>query len=374
MNLNPPNAPTGHQDFVKGWPHRSIIERPQLKQALCESFSQAITELSGSCLNYGTAEEGAFMLGYPGFLNALAAFLAKEYGREVSPGTLMSTGGASMGIDLCCRVHAAAGDVVITEAPTYYLAHQMFLERGLNLREVPLQTDGMDLDALEHLVVELDGKCKLVYTVPVHHNPTGLTMSQARRERLVAMARKYKFYVIADEAYQLLNFQKNGPGVVPLFYEDDPADPRVLSVGTFSKLIGPGIKVGWIQAHPTLLKPLSGIGFINSGNNPVIFNSTGLVHFIESGALKEHINYVSAELGRKCALLCTELRTAGFEPYQPTGGYFVWVRSRDGKMTGRSGLGMTLDPPDQFADYMRLCFAWLTDEQIVEGVRFLKDQ
>ena len=71
-------------------------------------------------------------------------------------------------------------------------------------------------------------------------------------------------------------------------------------------------------------------------------------------------------------MLCEELRGAGFEPFEPTGGYFVWVKSKDGRMTGRSGKGMTLDPPDQFKDYMRLCFAWLTDEQIVEGVKFLK--
>ena len=135
--------------------------------------------------------------------------------------------------------------------------------------------------------MELDGKCKLVYTVPVHHNPTGIIMSQAKRERLVAMARKYKFYVIADEAYQLLSFEEGAPGVVPMYYEDDASDPRVLSIGTFSKLIGPGIKVGWIQAHPSLLKPISGIGFINSGNNPVIFNSCGLAEFIESGNLKK---------------------------------------------------------------------------------------
>ena len=371
---NAPDAGAGQQDFIKGWPKRELIDYPELKAALSESFSKAITELSGSCLNYGTKEQGAFMLGHPAFLNALAGFLSKEYGREVSPSTLMSTGGGSMGTDLACRVHAQAGDYAISEAPTYYLAHQMFRERGLNLREVPLQKDGMDLDALEKLVVELDGKCKLVYTVPVHHNPTGVIMSQEKRTRLVAMARKHKFYVIADEAYQLLNYEKGGPGVVPMFYEDDAADPRVLSVGTFSKLIGPGIKVGWVQAHPALLKPLSGIGFINSGNNPVIFNSVGLAHFIESGNLKKHISFVSAELGRKKNLLCTELKNAGFEPYEPTGGYFVWVQSKDGKMTGRSGKGMTLDPPDQFADYMRLCFAWLTDEQIVAGVKYLKNQ
>jgi DNA-binding transcriptional MocR family regulator len=369
---NAPNAPAGQQDFIKGWPHPSMLDRAEFKTALQSSFTKALGDLASSALNYGTKEEGAFMLGHPTFLNALAGFLSSEYGRPVDPSTLMSTGGGSMGTDLCCRVHAQAGDYAISEAPTYYLAHQMFRERGLNLREVPLQSDGMDLDALERLVVELDGKCKLVYTVPIHHNPTGIIMSQEKRTRLVAMARKYNFYLIADEAYQLLNFEPTG--LVPLFYEDDDTNPRVLSVGTFSKLIGPGVKVGWIQAHPSLLKPLTGIGFINSGNNPVIFNSCGLADFLSSGAMKEQLTFVSSELSRKKALLCQELKSAGLEPYEPTGGYFVWCQSKDGKKTGRSGKGMTLNPPDQFEDYMRLCFAWLTDEQIVEGVRYLKEQ
>ena len=76
-------------------------------------------------------------------------------------------------------MHTEAGDIAVTEAPTYYLAHQMFRERGLVLREVPLEDDGMDVDALEKLCEEMGGKVKLVYTVPIHHNPTGVTMSDA---------------------------------------------------------------------------------------------------------------------------------------------------------------------------------------------------
>merc|ERR550514_618294 len=112
----------------------------------------------------------------------------------------------------------------------------------------------MDLVALEKLLKEKEGKIKLVYTVAVHHNPTGVTLSNAKREKLVALAKQYDFKIIADEAYQLLNFRPSG--VVPLFYHDDPKDPRVMSIGTFSKLIGPGTKVGWVQAHPELLAPL----------------------------------------------------------------------------------------------------------------------
>eukprot|EP00435_Cladocopium_sp_Y103_P049880 s1013_g15.t1 len=110
---------------------------------------------------------------------------------------------------------------------------------------------------------------------------------------------------------------------------------RVFSIGTFSKLIGPGTKVGWVQAHNSLLKPLTNVGFIDSGNNPVIFSSMNLLHFVESGALAKHIDAVSQDLGERCKLICQKLREVGLEVYQPKGGYFVWVKSK-GKMTGRS--------------------------------------
>merc|ERR1712176_1232623 len=120
-----------------------------------------------------------------------------------------------------------------------------------------MESDGMDLNASEKILKENPGKVKMVYTVPVHHNPTGITMSDAKRTRLVALAKEHKFVIAADEAYQLLNYEKID--TKPLFYHDDPADPRVLSIGTFSKLIGPGVKVGWIQAHEKLLKPLTNV-------------------------------------------------------------------------------------------------------------------
>ena len=113
---------------------------------------------------------------------------------------------------------------------------------------------------------------------------------------------------------------------------------------------------------------------INSGNKPVNFNSVGLAKFVLGRGLKAHITHVSEELGRRNRLLCEELRKIGLEFHEPDGGYFVWVPSKDGKMTGRSGKGMVPDPPDRFATTMRLCFAWLTDAQIVEGVQFLANQ
>lgn len=360
---------TKAQDFIKGWPHPDLLTRPELKEALASSM-KAFMNNTEMFLNYGDATNGAYMLGTPVFRKTLADFLAKTYGKPCDWNTLMTTGGSSMGTDICCRIHTEYGDYAVTEAPTYYLAHEMMRNRGLNLLEVPLQPDGADLDALEKVLTgPHQGKIKVFYTVPVHHNPTGITMSNEKRERLLKLAKQYNFKIIADEAYQLLNFAD--PGVKPLFYHDDPADPRVFSVGTFSKLIGPGVKVGWIQAHPQILNPLKGIGFIDSGNNPAIMSSGVLNEFVASGALAKHIEFVSGVLGKKKDLMVSKLKEVGLEPNDPKGGYFVWVKGK-GKMTGRSGKGMSLDPPDAYQDYMRLCFAWLSDEQIVEGIDFLK--
>eukprot|EP00933_Yihiella_yeosuensis_P045721 TRINITY_DN4112_c0_g1_i2.p1 TRINITY_DN4112_c0_g1~~TRINITY_DN4112_c0_g1_i2.p1 ORF type:complete len:362 (-),score=85.04 TRINITY_DN4112_c0_g1_i2:158-1243(-) len=355
------------QDFIKGWPHPSLVSGDELRGALMLSFSKGL-EQSHETLNYGDAANGAYMLGHPKFRQGLAKFLEKQYDAPVDWKTLMSTVGASMGTDLAIRMHMKAGDYAVMEEPTYFLAFTMCRQQGMNLTGVPIEKDGMDMDALEKRCIELEGKVKMVYTVSVHHNPTGVTMSNEKRTKLLALAKKYNFLVVSDEAYQLLNFEPTG--VKPMFYHDDPADPRVLSIGTFSKLIGPGTKVGWIQAHEPLLKQCANVGWIDSGNNPVIFSSMNLLHFIESGALAKHIDMVSEELGKRRTLICKKLREVGLEVEEPHGGYFVWVKSK-GKMTGRSGEAMYINK-DRGGDWMRLCYCWLTHAQIEEGIEYLR--
>lgn len=358
------------QDFIKGWPHTDLLSYPELRAALTESFAKGM-ERSQETLNYGDAANGAYMLGHPDFRKGLASTLERLYERPVDWKTLMSTSGSSQGTDISLRIHCKAGDLAVVEEPTYYLSFTMIRDRGMDLVGVPLSEDGtgMDLDALQARLQEFPGKIKVVYTVPIHHNPTGVTMPNAKRERLVAMAREHGFVIIADEAYQLLSYEKMEEK--PLFYHDDPNNPRVLSIGTFSKLIGPGVKVGWIQAHEQLLKPLTGIGFIDSGNNPVIFSSMNLLHFLESGSFEKHLAYVCKECGEKKTLMVKKLQELGLEPNDPKGGYFVWCKKKN-KVVGRTGEGMCI-AKDRFHDIMRICFCWLSREQIEEGLEELRE-
>jgi DNA-binding transcriptional MocR family regulator len=362
-------TPSAWEDkFRLGWSNTDVLSYPELKENLKASFEAAVTADDGCALNYGDNDYHRFLLGKPDFLQALATFLGKQYDRPCDQSTLMTTSGASMGIDLVLRAHFQPGDYVVCEGPTFFNAYSMLQNAGLKLLEVPICEDGMDLDALEKVCADKDGKVKLVYTIPIHHNPTGITMSNAKRQRLVQLAKKYDFKVIADEAYQLLNF---GPSaMVPLFYDDNPTDPRVISISSFSKLIGPGVKIGWIQAHPALLKPLGDMGFIQSGHNPVIFMSNLLKQFITSGNCARHIAHVSATIAKKKDLMVDELRKIGLKPNNPAGGYFLWLQAED-KRAGRSGTGMSL-APDSFNDYVRICFAYPTEEEIVEGVRSLE--
>lgn len=364
------NGAAKPQDFIKGWPDPKLLEGTALRSALMESFQKGV-EMSYESLNYGDTKNGAYMLGHPRFLEVLAKFLEGQYGAPVSPKNLMSTAGASMGIDIACRVNCKPGDICVVEEPTYFLSFTICRDQGMEIMGVPLESDGMDLNALESLCKEHPGKIKMVYTIPVNHNPAGYTMSEAKRQKLVALAKEYKFIVVADEAYQLLCFEKID--AKPLFYHDDPADPRVFSIGTLAKLVGPGVKLGWIQAHEALLKPLPNIGFVDSGNNPVIFSSCNFIHFIESGALARHIEMVSTDLGKRKSLMCKKLREVGLEVDEPKGGYFVWVKSKPGgKTTGRKGDAMSVKK-DKFHDYMRLCFAWLPEEKIIEGIEYLRE-
>jgi DNA-binding transcriptional MocR family regulator len=285
------------QDFIKGWPSTDMISTDHIRASLSRSFNKGIMQ-SENFLNYGDVKNGAYMLGSPHFRQALAEYLSSQYNRPCDWNTLMTTSGASQATDLALRQYCNAGDTAVVEEPTYFLSHTMLRDRGItNLLGVPMEADGMDLVALEKHCTDNPGKIKVVYTVVVHHNPTGITMSNEKRAKLVALAQKYDFLIIADEAYQLVGFEPM-PDIVPLFYHDDPADPKVFSIGTFSKVIGPGLKIGWVQAHPPLLKKLPGIGWIDSGNNPVIYTSGMIIGEWQSESVRVRMECVRLLIGQ----------------------------------------------------------------------------
>ena len=316
------SIPEGVLDL--GWGHPSPHLHPT--EALQIASERVLSRQSAVPLQYGAVQ------GFGPLLEGLADFLSSQdaYGNlSVDPASLFLTAGASQGIDLATTIFAQSGDTVFVEEPTYYLIGRIFLDHGLKVVGVPTDRDGLDVDALELML--LDGhRPRLLYVIPAYQNPTGATLSPGRRHRLIQLAQRYGFTILADEVYQLLHYGLPPPP--PLVTMDDTDDGCVVSLGSFSKILAPGLRLGWVHSSPGIIRR-----FVDSG---VAASGGGLSHFaaavaqatLDLGLLQENIaNLRRIYTMRRDAvarILTTDL-AGQVEFHQPDGGYFFWLTLAD---------------------------------------------
>lgn len=275
-------------------------------------------------LQYGAAK------GFIGFREEIGKLLAVSDWKPVDPDTLMVTAGNSQAISHAAMAFTKTNKRVFVEEPTYFLAHDIFRELGLDLRGVHAGEHGIDLDVLEDMLSEGDIPAFL-YTIPFFHNPTGAVMSADRCKRLVTLAQKYGFYIISDEPYNLLHL--DGDPLPSLASYDDSG--LVVSLGSFSKILAPGLRLGWAQGSTETIDALSKVGTIRSGGgqNPV---TAALVHSVlEQNELLPHIEHLKSVFRVRKSAMCDALRQwcpdVAFT--EPAGGYFVWLQLPDGVHT-----------------------------------------
>jgi 2-aminoadipate transaminase len=215
-----------------------------------ESFAAQMTriaqESSAQALQYGPTE------GFAETRNCIREVMAAE-GMDPDPDDIIVTTGGQQAIDLVTKTLVDPGDVVIAEAPTYPGAVPVFCSYEAETLQVEVDDEGMRIDELERLLERLasDGrKPKFIYSVPTFQNPAGVTMSAERRQRLVELARERELLVVEDNPYGLLRYE--GEADEPL-YKLDGGD-YVLYLGTFSKILSPGIRLGWLCAPPPVME------------------------------------------------------------------------------------------------------------------------
>jgi 2-aminoadipate transaminase len=358
-------------DLGVGQPNNAILPVDYVRRAAEMQFSD-----SPEFLQYG-AEWGD---GYHRV--ALAEFLSQSYGAPVDPEQLFSTNGNSQALEMLCTVLTKPGDVVIVEEPTYFLAFQMFRDHGLEIRGVPIDNDGLVVEALVKQVdaIRQSGRrVAFVYTIPAFQNPTGVTMSAQRRRELVTAAVIEEVLIVADEVYHLLRF---APGAMPPAMSAYVDDGPVLSLGTFSKILAPGMRLGWIHGSTPLLRTLADSGLILSGGglNPV--TSTLATAMMRMGWQQEYLEWLRATFARRSATMVAALREhmpAWVEYDVPAGGYFVWLRlppNVDGaalrELGKRHGVdvrhGAQFSPTGGLGNHLRLSYAFYDDADIAEGV------
>ncbi len=253
-----------------------------------------------------------------GFRHLLGEFLGLQ------PQRLFVTAGISGALDLICTTLTTPGDTVLVEDPTYFLARKVFADHHLRVVGTPTGENGVLLDELERRIRE--EKPRLLYLIPSYQNPTGATLSRDARERVLRLCREHGVLLIADEAYHLLGF--NGlpaPSFAELGFSD-----TVITLGSFSKILGPGLRLGWAHAAPELLERFALSGVYDSGGGANPFAAAVVRSVLELGLMPEHLKTLRTTLAARRAVLYEALTAqlgAGFEVRYPEGGYFIWVRS-----------------------------------------------
>jgi DNA-binding transcriptional MocR family regulator len=362
------HIPEGMIDLGVGDPDFALLPLDLLHRAAEICFSKD----DPTFLQYGAEQGDGF------FRIALAGFLGRGYGFPVNPDNLFVTNGISNALDMICAFFTHPGDTIFVEEPSYFLALRIFADH--DLQTVPIQTDGSGLviESLEEKLAQFQPK--FLYTVPTFQNPGGFTLPPDRRDRLAQLSREHDFIIVADEVYHFLNY--SDWKVKPFAAYTDLE--TVISLGSFSKILAPGLRLGWMQAHPEKIKRLVTSGLLDSGGGLNPFTSAIVRELIETGDLGLNISrLVTAYRSRLAAMdsaLRRELPQAVFET--PQGGFFFWVRlpgidagqlrqaAREYKVGFRQGV--LFSSQGGMHDYIRLCYTFYDEEKIVEGIQRLK--
>ncbi|EFW99246.1 aminotransferase, class i/classii [Grosmannia clavigera kw1407] len=426
-------------NFLRGWPHASLLAADRLRMAA--SHVLAAPELMADSLLYGPDP------GYEPLREQLAVYLSAAFGAHGAPADpkrICITGGASQNV---ANVLLSFTDPVFTAvvwvcAPCYHLACPIFDDAGFagRLRAVAEDDEGIDVVRLEegmaqleegttrasaaakqHLPPDRKAYRHVIYVVPTSANPSGRTMTLARRQALVRLARRHDALILADDVYDLLQWPVADesssasvalPPTLPRLVDVDRMLPldhdhshdqssirfgNVVSNGSFSKLVGPGVRTGWAEATPDFVYGLSQTGNTRSGGAPSQLTASIVCEMMRSGGLDAHLSHVvRPALQRRHRTLVTAVETHLCDHVQienrqanTYGGYFLWLRLRRqdiaaAELAARAMAAENLVVPPgsmfrvkgdeaaaPFDHHLRLCFAWEDEDRLDEGVRRL---
>ncbi|MCP4139170.1 MAG: PLP-dependent aminotransferase family protein [Chloroflexi bacterium] len=384
-------------DLGMGNPDVNLLPESALQRATEKAFAKGIR----ASLRYGATQGNGY------FRESLADFMTRSLAENVDASSLFISNGVSSALDLLVGLLTRPGDTIFVENPTYFLAPSIFSDHGLNIVSIPLDNEGLDIDILEEkLAIH---RPKLLYTIPIFQNPSGHTLSLERREKLIELAEKHDFIIIADEVYHLLDLSGfktnpkdqrsdqiatgsqqrkiaenltglNPPKAFALFAKDSE---KVISVNSFSKILAPGLRLGWIHAHQKIIHKLNSCGLIDSGGGMNPFTSAIVHELVEAGDLEKNIALLKETYASRLNVMDKALKefipTAEYT--LPQGGFFFWVRipgqdtallrkkARDFKVDFRQGA--LFSPEKGMREYMRLCFAFYGEDDIREGIKRL---
>src|SRR6266566_3613790 len=362
--------------LLLGHPDPTTLLTPELGNVMLSVVSspQCIT-----ALQYGP-EQGTRSL-----IDFLVEKIQREQGISISPANLMVVAGSTNAVDMLARLYAKPGGVVLVEAPSYVDAIHVFRDHRVELCSIPMDEDGLIPGELEKRVVQLlsSGSIpSILYTIPNFHNPTGSTLSEARRIEIIRLARKYGFLIVEDDVYRDLSFE----GAVPASFYALADGKQVFSIGSFSKTLAPGLRLGWLLGSEEAIQNCVNCGTAQMGGGANPFVANMVAEYCRGGSLVKHILHLQSlyKMRRDVALAALErYMPAGVRWTHPSGGFFIWlslpehVFAQDIKSQAleegvlvSAGEGFFVNPAEGEHN-LRLAFSCATPDDIDAGIRIL---
>ena len=359
--------------FAGGFPDSAMFD----VHGITEAVNKALIDEPGAALQYGATE------GYQPLREQLAAFMQSK-GAQVAADQLIVTTGSQQALDLLGKCLVDPGSKAIVEGPTFLAPTQCFRLYGAELISAPIDGEGVQVDELERLITE--HKPKFVYLIPTFGNPSGAMLSLERRKRVLELAVKYQTLIIEDDPYGDLYFdQPPPPSLLALSGQVPGSRDWLVHCGSLSKVLSPGLRVGWMVAPPELLAKATMCKQFSDAHTSTFAQATA-AQYLAGGHMPGTLARVREVYGARAKTMGDALRNdlgAEIDFVQPQGGLFVWARLtgaggkiKDGNEFAKRAIaeGVAFVPGAPFycanpdLSTLRLSFATADEGKIREGI------
>lgn len=359
--------------FAGGFPDSAMFD----VHGITEAVDKALIDEPGAALQYGATE------GYQPLREQLAAFMQSK-GAQVAADQLIVTTGSQQALDLLGKCLVDPGSKAIVEGPTFLATIQCFRLYGAELISAPIDGEGVQVDELERLITE--HKPKFVYLIPTFGNPSGAMLSLERRKRVLELAVKYQTLIIEDDPYGDLYFDAPPPpSLLALSAQVPGSRDWLVHCGSLSKVLSPGLRVGWMVAPPELLAKATMCKQFSDAHTSTFAQATA-AQYLAGGHMPGTLARVREVYGARAKTMGDALRNdlgADIDFVQPQGGLFVWARLtgaggkiKDGNEFAKRAIaeGVAFVPGAPFycanpdLSTLRLSFATADEGKIREGI------